>query len=260
MENNNKSYFYAEKQEELDRLKLQASAVQDIELGILEKHGLSTHLDVLDVGCGPGFTTSLLADRCQPTSLLGVDNNPELISKAKELANSNNQSTVFSIQDVYEINLSKKFDFAYARFLFQHLEKPVKALKSISNVLKENGRLCILDIDEDFLHLHPPLHSFIEIKEKVILQQKKRGGDRLIGKKLRNLLIEAGFEEINVTILPVTSNQIGLDAFFDLTTSFKKELLTNKDDVDQFNELKKIMKNENYFGVVSVFFVSGVKR
>jgi ubiquinone/menaquinone biosynthesis C-methylase UbiE len=43
----------------------------------------------------------------------------------------------------------RTFDFAAARFLFQHLTDPVSAAREVHRVLKPRARLVIIDVDDD---------------------------------------------------------------------------------------------------------------
>ena len=81
---------------------------------------------VLDLGCGPGHTTELLAAALRPTWTVGLDRSARLV----EAARARLPALRFLVHDV----MAAPFPAApaavvYARFLLTHLSDPVAALR-----------------------------------------------------------------------------------------------------------------------------------
>ena len=142
---------------ELERLQLQASRSAHLELQMLQKMGLRDGQKVLDVACGPGVISRLIAKAHPASQVTAMDLNGELLDVARQQAISAGLEAIHFLQgDVYSPPLQdEQFDFIYARLLFQHLEHPLRALETIRKLLKPNGVLCVLDIDDSWLTLVP---------------------------------------------------------------------------------------------------------
>ncbi len=105
---------------------------------------------VLDVCCGNGLLTELVAGSC--LRITGVDQSDELIKNAKNLSKRVNSS--FILGDALELSYvlsNQKFDKIYLQFSFQYFDKKgmgAKMIKEMISVLKPNGLLFIGDIPE----------------------------------------------------------------------------------------------------------------
>lgn len=253
---------FDENQKELARLKQQAAASEAMERGILTRAGLRPGMNVLDMACGPGVVSGLMANMVGDGSVTGVDLSEHLLGEARDAAADAGLDNVrFQQANVYELDLPEaQFDFAYARFLFQHLEHPQKALAAASRVLKPGGVLAILDIDDDWLSLYPEPETFTSFTRRAAEAQQSRGGDRHIGRKLGTLLTRAGYTEVGVEVTTVTSADLGMKNFLDITTGFKLEQLSERQKLlgaEEEAEIRKIADNPEAWGFAAVFVATG---
>ncbi|HSJ69149.1 MAG TPA: class I SAM-dependent methyltransferase, partial [Anditalea sp.] len=87
----------------------------------LVKAGLKSHHHVLEVGCGIGTVSQLIAKKTKKGSVLAVDISPESIGKAKLLwGNHNNLS--FKVSDMRDFNgEGQKFDFIVFPDVLEHI-------------------------------------------------------------------------------------------------------------------------------------------
>jgi len=51
------------------------------------------------------------------------------------------------------------------------------------------------------------------------------GGDRLVGRKLRMMLMDAGFDEVRLDLQPFTSDMVGMHTFLDITLGYKQQII-----------------------------------
>jgi len=146
---------FDENQGELARLKQQAAIVSEMEGRVLREVGLKAGMRVLDLACGPGVVTTLLAETVTPADVIGVDLSEDLLNEARAyLKSRGTTNATFQQGDVYSLDESLGlFDFIYTRFLFQHLADPKQALSKILPRLSPGGRLCVVDIDDAWLTL-----------------------------------------------------------------------------------------------------------
>lgn len=230
--------------EELQRLKEQARIGIPLEKEIWKNQGLQSDHHVLDLACGPGITSCAFAELVREGSVTGVDINDELLQEARSEAKDRAYDHLNFIKgNVYELVLpDNTYDFVYARFLFQHLQEPEKALKEIQRVLKPGGCICILDVDDGFTAYYPEPEGFSELLEQANKVQELNGGDRFIGRKLKAMFVRSGYQEAQINLLPITSDTFGMKTFVDITTGFKAKQLGFEDESKTMKILDDIYK------------------
>ncbi len=255
---------FDENQSELDRLNLQAAIAIEIEKKEWGNIGLEKGMNVIDCACGSGLVTLELAKYVYPGQVLGVDISKDLLIQAeKNKEKSGIENVSFTEGNIYDLNNGvDKFDLAYARFLFQHLEHSEKALENILKVLKPGGILCSVDVDDGFLMLSVAEEEFRKFSSNAAEGQEKNGGDRYVGHKLGKYYYDTGFRNIHTGIQVVTSDDIGLENFLDITTGFKLEQIPGEDKQKNLDYLEKIYDTVSLpyaWGGIGVFVVTGEK-
>ncbi len=256
---------FDENERELTRLKAQAGAAQALERRILQQGGLQPGMRVLDLACGPGVVSCALARMVAPAGwVTGVDLSPDLLAEAKAAAVDQGLDNLSFYQgDVYALDLADaSFDFVYARFLFQHLRDPQQALTEAHRVLAPGGRLLVADVDDGWLAMYPTPPTFNAFIERAARTQASQGGNRHVGRQLGELLQGAGFSEVALYVHSLTSDDLGLKPFLDLTTGYKSQLMQGEDQTVVRQELEAIYafaESQPVRGFTSIFAASGLK-
>lgn len=102
------------------------------------------HLRILDVGCGAGFFSILLAKRGHQVT--GIDLTPDMILHARELAKEEQADCEFQVMDAENPEYDNDtFDFVISRNLTWTLPDAQKAYKEWMRVLKPGGVLLNFD-------------------------------------------------------------------------------------------------------------------
>jgi len=111
---------------------------QDLRLNILNSIiKLPERGKLLDIGCGKGNFLAAFGQKFSMWELNGIEKSKSAVSFAKKiLPNANINEGFFNEQ-----NYNEKFDFIVAQGVLEHLEDPNQFLKSLTNVLKEDGIL-----------------------------------------------------------------------------------------------------------------------
>ena len=227
--------------------------------------GLTGDMKVLDLGSGPGVVSCELARTAHSGTVVGVDVNEMFVQLARRVQATEGVSNLCFVQgNAYDLPFeADTFNFIYSRFLFQHLSEPVRALREALRVLKPNGILCVADVDDGWLLLHPEPPEFAKFVMRAQASQAALGGDRRVGRKLGGLFVEAGFEEVRPGVLPITTREIGMSRFLDIVTGFKHELIKTSCDAEMARELKAIHLavegSPDAWGAVGVFYARGRK-
>jgi len=254
---------FQQQPEELQRLKLQATIALEQERNAWRAAGLRPGMTVLDLGCGPGFTSCELARFVGPAgTVTGVDVNPGLLDIAGQAKTSEQVDNVaFATANLYNLALSPaSFDFAYARFVFQHLTDPGRALQQVRRCLKPGGILCVLDIDDSWTSFSPATRAMQRFVRQSGQAQLRSRGNRAIGSCLYGLLRQAGFEDVQTTIVPLTSTSIGLEAFLGLAVMFRLALLGKWRRLlalPLLHQIRRAAKHPDAWGAVGIFVTSG---
>ena len=173
---------------------------------LLQRHGLPKTGRVLEVGCGLGLRTSIMAQLSARRRRDGIDRSEELLERARSKLDAP-ENLSFEKADLYELPFpAATFDFVYARLVFMHLTRPLSALQSILAVLKPGGRLLMEDADRDCMFFEPAPQNFASYWKLIQDGQRRLGGNPNVGRHLAPYLKEAGFEDLNIEVQPIVGD------------------------------------------------------
>jgi SAM-dependent methyltransferase len=162
------------------RLFLLAEAYTDPSLAFLRQFASGPFGRVLDLGCGPGYTTRLLHEAVGAGSTIGIDKSERYI----ELARSGAPSGVeFVCHDVLGKPPVAPADLIYTRFLLTHLADPGAALAGWAELLVPRGMLLVQEcslLDSE----HPTLTRYYQLVEALQAQYKQ---SLYIGRELEGI-------------------------------------------------------------------------
>lgn len=141
---------------------------------------------VLDLGCGPGHTSAMLAEAFPSALVVGIDTSPAFVAEATTSAS---RRCRFAVADVTRVPLPcAPADVVYARFLLVHLPDPRATVAAWAGELRPGGAVVVEEperIDTD----DPDFRRYLELAGAVVAD---RGGDLYVGRELLDLAAPPG--------------------------------------------------------------------
>jgi len=202
----NKDYVLSSGQAGRDRLRILGSVTSPGTNNLFDRIGIRPGMRCLDVGCGGGDVSMLLAQRVGATGhVTGVDlDSIKLGIAADEAANADVSNVEFRETNVFqlieEIGEEASFDLVYSRFLLTHLRDPEGALRSMVAMLSPGGTIAIEDIDFSGHFSYPDCPAMWDYVRLYTATSARTGGNANIGPRLPILLLEAGVENVSMEV------------------------------------------------------------
>jgi SAM-dependent methyltransferase len=156
---------------------------------------------VLEAGCGVGAQTVLLAGNNPEVSFVSVDISPESLRQAQSAVQAAGFGNVqFQQADLLHLPFADNtFDAVFVCFVLEHLSEPLKALAELKRVVKPGKTITAIEGDHGSAYFYPDSAFARRAIQCLVDLQASAGGDALIGRRLYPLLIEAGFEKVQVS-------------------------------------------------------------
>ena len=182
-------YLFGDDERALRRLDLLARVFHDSTRELLERQlarrPLRRGAVVVDLGCGPGRTTRLLADVCGQR-VSGLDDSPPLLWEARRLGPDRVR---FRRHDVAAGRLpGEPADLIFARLLLSHLPQPEKRVATWGESLRPGASLIVEEVEA----IETRHAVFVRYLELVATALSGQGGELYVGPRLAALPIPEG--------------------------------------------------------------------
>lgn len=234
------SYVIRGATEGRERLRILSRVMRPTTLSLIDRAAIAQGAACLDIGCGGGDVTLELADVVGPSgSVVGTDTDAAMLKLAEhEAAQRSCGNVEYRLADVHDTVGEAIFDVAYARFVLTHLSDPAAALAGMHAALRPGGVVVVEDIDSTGHFCYPDhaaVRRYIELYVAVV---QKRGGDPNIGLRLPGLLLNAGFERVQMHVVQPAGlegevkilNPMTLESIADAVIA---EKLASRDEIDR---------------------------
>jgi len=164
-------YAFGDSEIAAARLEMVARIFEPATRALLREAGPAARNLGVDLGCGPGHMTALLAEvlRCRRT--VGLDFSAEFIERAHRFASD---SVAFHVHDVNVVPFPVgPADLLYSRLLLPHLRDPVQVIARWATQLVPGG-LLMLDEVESIATNSPALKRYLEILDQMLQSQSNQ--------------------------------------------------------------------------------------
>lgn len=248
------------------RLDVLARVLMPTTAQLLNRAGLIRGMKCLDVGCGGGHVTMLMAGIVGPEGrVVGTDADPVILALAGEEAEAAKITNVtFRQLDACACSWHNEFDVVYARFLLSHLNEPENCIAAIVEACAAGGTIVVEDTDFAGSFSHPTCAAYERYKELYEELLQRRGGDANIGPKLPAMFRTAGVQSVELNVIQPAPIQGDGKLMAPLTVSRISEALiaeelATEDEVQQIlTELNQVAADsETLLSLPRIFQVWG---
>jgi SAM-dependent methyltransferase len=140
---------------------------------------------VLDVGCGTGAITAELARRSRG-EVTGIDSDPAMVEFARQYA----PDVRFELGDALELPFpDEHFDVVCCHFVLLWVQDPQRAVREMARVTCKGGSVLICAEPDYGARVDWPALPLAEWQAEGL---RRQGADPFIGRKLRELMTDAG--------------------------------------------------------------------
>ncbi|MES1175776.1 MAG: class I SAM-dependent methyltransferase [Myxococcales bacterium] len=184
-----------------ERLRLLASVFAPSSAALLGRFSARAPELALDLGCGPGYTTELVAEQLTATRVIGLDQSPRLIEQAARERSTERVS--FAQADVSAPPFpAPPAQFLFSRFLLTHLRDPAAVVRAWAGAAPPGATL-VLEETASMTGAHPAFPRYYALVERM---QAHYGQRMYIGRELEALCVSSQWRvessEITVASLP----------------------------------------------------------
>jgi len=193
-------YLHGYTSDEQDRLYRQARYLEE---QVYKDIDFSQQKRLVEVGCGVGAQTEILLERFPHLKISGIDFSREQLLRAEsrlKAAISDGRVTL-SQGDAHKLPYpDSSFDGAFICWFLEHIDHPEVALKEVHRTLMPGGRIYCTEVLNATFYLHPYSPATQQYWFHFNDHQWNLKGDPFVGAKLGNLLLQAGFQNIQTTV------------------------------------------------------------
>ena len=195
---------------------------------LLVDAGVARGMRVIDLGCGGGDVSCLLAKLVGTEGqVIGVDRDGPSVARARENADSRGLSNAtFVQQDLSEpLPEPHSFDAAVARRVLMYLPSPVDTLRRVAAALRSGGLAIFQEADATMTpgrHRAFPLHD--RVNEWILQTVAREGANVHMGFDLPGVLAQAGLDVEHVRA--VAEIEYGADhSLFAITRAMQARII-----------------------------------
>lgn len=144
-------------------LSLETQLYFDTEISYIKEvfHCWDDAKTVLDIGCGIGDYTAMLAESFPEKESQGIEQNPEHFEIASKKHKLKNLSFECADSHVLNAQLMHRYDIVFMRAVLQHLDNRDIVIRNIREYLKPNGRVIIIE-SADYLRSSSMISQYID--------------------------------------------------------------------------------------------------
>jgi SAM-dependent methyltransferase len=188
---------------ETARLRRQSEELKPEALALLDRIGLRAGQSAADLGCGPSGILDLLSRAVSPGGrVVGVDADPGHVAVARQLAAAQDLRHVeVIVADARSTGLAAgAFDLVHTRTLLVTVPQPAAVVREMVRIARPGGWIACQEPDAGFSLCYPQLPAWDRMLDLFDASFGRTGADVRIGRKLTELLRDAGLADVQLTV------------------------------------------------------------
>ena len=175
---------------------------------------------ILDIGCGTGECTFLLAQEYPHAKILGVELNYEHVNRARETCRAFGSRVEIIQGDAFALNIPQSsVDLVVCRHLLQSIPDPEKVIEQCQKTLVSGGWLHLLLEDYTMIHFEGPTHLDHFWLDGPVAFGLDTKCDLRIGRRGMSLL--SGFTECKQDFIAIDTERVSRSDFVDIFTAWR---------------------------------------
>lgn len=211
---------------------------------------------VIDIGSGPGFLATEIAQAVGPSGVvLGIDISESMLAYSRAHANRLGLAgrAIFGEGNAEALPVAdESFDVAVSTQVYEYVEDVDLALSELYRVLRPGGRTLILDTDWDSL----VLHSSDPIRTADILKAwDEHLVDPHLPRTLAARLRRMGFEVQDTRVIPIINTEFGERTYSWGLTELIKGFVPGRNDVSQ-EDVENLIADLSNLNELGQYFLS----
>jgi len=153
---------------------------------------------LLEIGSGVGAQTETLLRLFPDLEITCVDYSQSQLDRAKQNLAFAGDRVSFICQDAMQLDLDDKFDSVFICWALEHIPDAYRVLEAIRPYLLPSSKLWFTEVFNSSFYFNPPLQGLKNYYRHYNDLQVSLGGNPDIGANLGNLLLRAGYNEIEL--------------------------------------------------------------
>ena len=189
-------YVLGHSAEELNRLIDQARLFGELTEEVFVRAGIGAGMRILDVGCGAGDVSFLLARLVGPSgTIVGVDRSGDAVAMATARAQAMGLSQVtFSQGEIDDISLEQPVDAVVGRFVLMYSPEPSMTLRRIAANVRAGGIVAFQEMNVEEAKSFPQVDLFEQSMRWIVETLDREKVKNLMGLRLYRTFVEAGLQ------------------------------------------------------------------
>lgn len=231
---------------------------------VLDALGAAPGERIIDVGCGPGFYVTEIADSVGAAGrVTGVDRSVHMIAAAGRRIGDRRHVTLIEGEATSLPVEDGSHDAAISVQVFEYMEDVGAALSEMYRILRPGGRLVLWDVDWSTVSWHS---EDPERMGRVLAAWDDHLVDPVLPRTLARSMERAGFVDVAVEGHAFLNTDAGPDAYSAGIIDFIRDFVPGHREVTDAEaeawklELLELSESGNYFFACTQFCFSAIRR